>query len=101
MATAKKKTAPKKQATKKPAPTKENPQSSSLKDETSGSKKERLHVILSRPEGATIEEMTQVTGWQKHSVRGFLSSLKKTGKPLSNEKENNERRYHLGKITSA
>ena len=100
MATAKKKKITTK-TTKKPTPTKEKTQSLPVKKEASGSKKERLHAILSRPEGATIEEMTQVTGWQKHSVRGFLSSLKKTGKSLSNEKENNERRYRIGKTASA
>ena len=30
--------------------------------------------LLSRPEGATIEDMVTATGWQKHSVRGVMSN---------------------------
>lgn len=53
------------------------------------------------PMPVTFAEMMQVTGWQKHSVRGFLSSLKKTGKSIFSEKENNERRYHFGQQSAA
>jgi hypothetical protein len=34
--------------------------------------------LLSRPEGATIDQMMVATAWQAHSVRGFLAgTLKK------------------------
>jgi hypothetical protein len=42
----------------------------------------RLKVInlLSRPEGATVEQMMAETGWKGHTVRGFMSgALKKSG----------------------
>ncbi len=29
--------------------------------------------MLRRPQGATMVELMQATGWQSHSVRGFLS----------------------------
>lgn len=29
--------------------------------------------LLKRPEGTTLEQMMGATGWQKHSVRGFLA----------------------------
>ncbi|MDA0345363.1 MAG: DUF3489 domain-containing protein [Proteobacteria bacterium] len=29
--------------------------------------------LMQRPEGATVEEMMDATGWQKHSVRGAIS----------------------------
>jgi hypothetical protein len=32
---------------------------------------------LCRPEGATVNEMMELTGWQAHSVRGFLSGTAK------------------------
>lgn len=35
--------------------------------------------LLSRPQGASVEELMSATGWQKHSVRGFISNLKKKG----------------------
>ncbi len=34
-------------------------------------------AALKRPDGATVEEIAAATGWQKHSVRGFLSTQKK------------------------
>ena len=45
-----------------------------------GSKKAQVIQLLRRPEGATLWELMQATGWQAHSVRGFLSgSLGKKG----------------------
>jgi predicted transcriptional regulator len=32
---------------------------------------------LGREQGITIDEMTEMTGWQPHSARGFLSNLRK------------------------
>lgn len=35
-------------------------------------------VLMRRPEGATLAQMIQATGWQAHSVRGAIAgSLKK------------------------
>ena len=40
---------------------------------TSTSKQERCLHLLARPDGATLSELVAATGWQPHSVRGFLS----------------------------
>jgi hypothetical protein len=54
--------------------------------------------LLGRREGATIEELEQATGWQKHSVRGFLAGAvkKKLGLTLISEKPDaGPRRYRI------
>src|SRR2546425_922006 len=47
----------------------------------SGVKKDQSDItawILERPEGATLQAIVRATGWQTHSVRGFISGhLKK------------------------
>ena len=43
-----------------------------------GTKQARLIAMLKRPEGATIAQVVEVTGWQPHTVRGaFAGALKK------------------------
>ena len=44
------------------------------------SKKSKAALIqeaLNRPDGATLDELMHATAWQRHSVRGFLSTLGK------------------------
>ena len=63
-----------------------------------GTKQEHVLTLLSRPEGASIEEMMQATNWQQHSVRGFLAGTvkKKLGFTLSSAKTGDcVRRYHI------
>ncbi len=44
--------------------------------------------LLRRPEGATIDDMAEATGWQPHSIRGALSGVigKKLGLKVTSEK---------------
>ena len=39
--------------------------------------KQQTCLDLGRREGATIEDLEEATGWQKHSVRGFLTGAVK------------------------
>jgi hypothetical protein len=51
------------------------------------SKTETALRLLRRKSGATLPELQETTGWQAHSVRGFLSATvkKKMGLNLSSE----------------
>lgn len=63
------------------------------------SKTETILALLRRPGGVTAKELMKVTGWQPHSVRGFLSGTvgKKMGLTVtSTKRENGERSYSIG-----
>ncbi len=61
-------------------------------------KHDRVLLLLSRKDGATIPDMMEATGWQQHSVRGFLAGTvkKKLGFALASSKTAGElRRYRI------
>lgn len=64
-----------------------------LRDGTKGSKVLRL---LRRKSGATLQQIEEATGWQSHSVRGFLSGAvrKKLGLELSSSKAKDAQRIY-------
>jgi hypothetical protein len=44
-----------------------------------GTKQEQVLAMLRRPEGATVAQIADATGWAQHTVRGFFAGLKKKG----------------------
>jgi hypothetical protein len=63
-----------------------------------GSKTAKVLELLKRPGGATAKELMKATGWQPHSVRGFLSGTvgKKMGLAVTSTKgEDGERSYSV------
>jgi hypothetical protein len=63
-----------------------------------GSKTAQVLELLKRPGGATLKDIMAATGWQAHSVRGFISGAlgKKLGLAVESIKgENGERTYSL------
>jgi|SRR5688572_10775932 len=38
-----------------------------------GSRKAEILALMQRPTGATLSDLMKATGWQVHSVRGFIS----------------------------
>jgi hypothetical protein len=53
-----------------------------------GTKQAQIIAMLQRPEGATVAELVQATGWLAHTVRGSISGAlkKKLGLPISSKK---------------
>jgi len=44
-----------------------------------GTKQEQVLAMLRRPEGATVAQIAEATGWVQNTVRGFFAGLKKKG----------------------
>ena len=67
------------------------------------SKPDVVIAMLRQPEGATVDEVASVTGWQRHTVRGvFSGSLrKKRGLTLASAKEERGRVYRIAEPASA
>ncbi len=61
------------------------------------SKQAAVIQMLQAPTGTTIGAMMQSTGWQQHSVRGFLAGVvrKKLRLRLSSEKIDGNRTYRI------
>jgi len=54
-----------------------------------GSKQAKIIALLQRPEGASIDEIVEVTSWQAHTVRGAISGAlkKKLGLAITSTKD--------------
>jgi Protein of unknown function (DUF3489) len=63
----------------------------------SGSKQARVLALLSSPKGATVAAIMQATGWQRHSVRGFLAGVVRSRLKLNliSQKVDGDRVYRI------
>ena len=59
------------------------------------SKSAAVVELLRRPDGAALDELTVVTGWQKHTARAALTGLKKKGHTIERTKEGAVSRYRI------
>ncbi len=61
------------------------------------SKQDAVLALLQRPKGVTISEITEATGWQPHSVRGFLSGVvkKKLKLKVESRKDGRDMTYRI------
>ena len=92
--------APKKaKSGKKATPAKKAPKSAKkATGARDGSKTATILEMLKRPGGATAKELLKATGWQAHSLRGFISGTlgRKMGLTVTSTKsEDGERTYSL------
>jgi Protein of unknown function (DUF3489) len=62
------------------------------------SKQGRVIAMLQSPTGTTIAAIMKATGWQPHSVRGFLAGVvrKRLKLTLTSRKVNGSRIYQIG-----
>ena len=58
-------------------------------------KKALVQNLLEAEKGTTIEDIAKQTGWQKHTVRGYLSTMKKKNIVITSERIDGERRYFI------
>jgi hypothetical protein len=90
----------KSKSAKKATPAKRAPKSANkAKGPRESSKTDKVLDLLKRSGGVTAKELMKGTGWQPHSVRGFLSGTigKKMGLSLVSTKgEDGERSYSIG-----
>ncbi len=67
-------------------------------------KKQTCIEMLKRPKGASLAQLRKATGWQPHSVRGFLSGTvrKLEGVTLlSDATDGGERRYRIEAVKAS
>jgi hypothetical protein len=78
------------------------PSSLAHKDDP-GSKQSRIIAMLQSPAGATIAAIMKATGWQQHSVRGFLAGVvrNRLNLKLGSKKVDGIRVYQIAGVESS
>jgi Protein of unknown function (DUF3489) len=89
--------APKEAKPKKAPKADRTKEAGTLRPESKGAK---VLELISRAKGASLAELMKATGWQAHSVRGFISGTLGTKmglKVASVKREDGERSYSMAK----
>ena len=91
-----------KEAAAEPAPAAKPKKAKATKDTTAkpardGSKTAQVVAMLQRKNGATLAEIMEKMGWQRHTVRGFMAgAMKKAGYTVESFKpEGGDRTYRI------
>jgi hypothetical protein len=84
---------------KSPAAAKRRDTARTAASESASNKKAEVIAMMKRAKGATLAEIVTTTGWQKHTVRGFVSILGSKGgeKIESSKNAAGERTYRIAK----
>jgi hypothetical protein len=78
-----------------PSATKEGEQTAAAPAPRKASKQDAVIALLRRPEGATLAEMIEATGWLPHSTRAVLTGLRKKGHVLDKSKRDDATCYRI------
>lgn len=81
-----KKTAKPAKATSKPAKPANKAKAAKESKAAGTSKKDQVLAMISRTNGATLDEIMTAMGWQRHTVRGFIAILGKKGTKIESFK---------------
>ena len=96
-----KKRSPAKSASSEPSakPSRRIADGAKLESANPDSKQSRVIAMLQSPAGATIAAVMKATGWQPHSVRGFLAGVvrKRLKLELGSTKVDGNRVYQITK----
>ncbi len=73
------------------------PETTARPKSRTGTKRAKMIGLMKRPEGATVEQIAKVTGWQHHTVRGAISGAlkKKLGLKVEAAKEDDGTVYRI------
>jgi hypothetical protein len=84
-------------STQSARPSKRTAEAAKPKNANVDSKQSRVVAMLQSPTGATIAAIMQATGWQHHSVRGFLAGVvrKRLKLTLESKKVEDNRVYQI------
>ena len=65
------------------------------------SKRAAVIALLARPDGATLAELCDQTGWLAHSARAFLTGLRKRGHRVERTRSEGVTRYTITETVDA
>ncbi|HEY7339015.1 MAG TPA: DUF3489 domain-containing protein [Bryobacteraceae bacterium] len=88
-----------KKAERSPAKSQQRERPRLVADDGGTNKKAQVIALMKRPKGATLSQIVDATGWQKHTVRGFVSILGHEGGSKIESAKNaaGERCYRIAK----
>ena len=69
--------------------TKSNDTTAALRFPRQHTKADRLLALLRAGTGASLDDMTEATGWQAHTVRAAMTGLRKRGFEITRHVEGN------------